>query len=144
MIRLGSFLAVLVLIAGCGDGGDSGFSPTVKESQLRPRLTAEMATKEYALRLQQTLIVLNLIKDKSSAKKRKDYLEFAAFRCAQLHDSLKGLKPETAQDHETIARLTPEIQSLEKQVRDAVARVQRNAEAAAIVAAALKSIANLQ
>jgi len=135
-------LAVLGLIVGCSDGSESDMPPIAKGPQ--PRLTADMATKEYAMRLHQTLVVLNLIKDKSSAKKRKDYLEHAAFRCAQLRESLKSLPPESAQDRETIARLTPEIQSLEKQVRDEVARVQGNAEAAAVVADALKSIGSIQ
>jgi predicted nucleic acid-binding Zn-ribbon protein len=139
-IRLGCCLAVLGLMAGCDD--TSAEIPTAKQPP--PRLTLAMATKEYDLRLKQTINLLKTVKDAKTAKKRDTNLLFVAARMVQVRDALKALKPESSEDRETVARLNPEIQSLEHQLREEVARVQAFSEASPNLAAALKDVARAQ
>lgn len=139
-IYLGCCLAVVVLLPGCDDMGSE--IPPAKQPP--PRLTLAMATKEYDVRLKQTVNLLKTVKDSKTAKKRDTNLLFVAARMVQVRDALKTLKPESSEDRETVARLNPEIQSLEQQLREEVARVQAKKEVAEILAAPLKDIARAQ
>jgi predicted nucleic acid-binding Zn-ribbon protein len=137
-VSLACCMLLAVLVAGCG--GSSDGAPKDRPAPL----SAEMAAKEYNSRLRQTLILLGLIKDGPSAKKRKDDLDIVTTRLVEVRAALKSVQPESSRDRETVARLTPEIQALENQLRSESARVAANAEAATEVAEALRKIGQVQ